>query len=72
VPLVRLQNRDSGQKLEWVRMAGDMIFIFAGAVPTALGVLRSVRVPPRKDLLQNLIMRRVRFLGKRRRVTVNQ
>jgi hypothetical protein len=53
-------------------MAGDMIFIFAGAVPTALGVLRSVRVPPRKDLLQNLIMRRVRFLGKRRRVTVNQ
>jgi flagellar biogenesis protein FliO len=69
---MRLQNRDSGQKLEWVRMAGDMIFIFAGAVPIALGVLRSVRVPPRKDLLQNLIMRRVRFLGKRRRVTVNQ
>ena len=37
-------------KLEWVRMAGDMIFILAGAVPIALGVLRSVwkrdLVPP--------------------------
>ena len=30
-------------KLEWVRMAGDAIFILAGAVPIALGVLRSVR-----------------------------
>jgi nitric oxide reductase subunit B len=37
-------------KLEWARMAGDMIFIFAGAVPIALGVLRSLwkrdLVPP--------------------------
>jgi nitric oxide reductase subunit B len=37
-------------KLEWVRMAGDMIFILAGAVPIALGVLRSLwkrdAVPP--------------------------
>ena len=30
-------------KLEWVRMAGDMVFILAGAVPIALGVLRGVR-----------------------------
>jgi nitric oxide reductase subunit B len=29
-------------KLEWVRMAGDMIFILFGTVPLALGVLRSV------------------------------
>ena len=29
-------------KLERVRVAGDTIFIFAGAVPIALGVLRSV------------------------------
>jgi nitric oxide reductase large subunit len=29
-------------KLEWVRMAGDMIFILVGAVPIALGALRSV------------------------------
>jgi nitric oxide reductase subunit B len=29
-------------ELEWVRMAGDMIFILVGAVPIALGVLRSV------------------------------
>ena len=29
-------------KLEWVRMAGDMIFILVGAVPLALGVLRSL------------------------------
>jgi nitric oxide reductase subunit B len=35
-------------KLEWVRMAGDMIFILAGAVPIALGVLHSVR---KRDLL---------------------
>jgi nitric oxide reductase large subunit len=28
-------------ELEWVRMAGDMIFILVGAVPVALGVLRS-------------------------------
>ena len=37
-------------KLEWVRMAGDMIFILVGAVPLALGVLRSLwkrdLVPP--------------------------
>jgi nitric oxide reductase large subunit len=36
-------------KLEWVRMAGDMIFIFVGAVPITLGVLRSAwkrDVPP--------------------------
>jgi nitric oxide reductase subunit B len=35
-------------KLEWVRMAGDMIFILAGAVPIALGALRSVW---KRDLL---------------------
>jgi nitric oxide reductase subunit B len=29
-------------KLVWVRMAGDMIFILVGAVPIALGVLRSM------------------------------
>ncbi|MGO9275674.1 MAG: hypothetical protein ACLQOO_36455 [Terriglobia bacterium] len=29
-------------KLEWVRMAGDLTFILVGAVPIALGVLRSV------------------------------
>jgi nitric oxide reductase subunit B len=29
-------------KLEWLRMAGDATFILAGAVPIALGVLRSV------------------------------
>jgi nitric oxide reductase subunit B len=29
-------------RLEWVRMAGDMIFILVGAVPIALGVLRSM------------------------------
>ncbi len=29
-------------KLEWVRMAGDMIFILAGALPIALAVLRSM------------------------------
>jgi nitric oxide reductase large subunit len=37
-------------KLEWLRMVGDITFILAGAVPIALGVLRSVRkrdlVPP--------------------------
>jgi nitric oxide reductase subunit B len=37
-------------KLEWVRMVGDTIFILVGAVPIALGVLRSMRkrdvVPP--------------------------
>ena len=29
-------------KLEWVRLAGDAVFILAGAVPIALGALRSV------------------------------
>jgi nitric oxide reductase subunit B len=29
-------------KLEWLRMVGDMIFLFAGALPIALGALRSV------------------------------
>ena len=29
-------------KLEWVRMVGDMTFILLGAVPIALGVLRSM------------------------------
>jgi len=29
-------------KLEWARMAGDMTFILVGALPIALGVLRSV------------------------------
>jgi nitric oxide reductase subunit B len=37
-------------KLEWVRMAGDTIFILAGAVSPALGAVRSVwkrdGVPP--------------------------
>ncbi|MGD0014805.1 MAG: cbb3-type cytochrome c oxidase subunit I [Bryobacteraceae bacterium] len=35
-------------KLEWVRMVGDTIFILAGAVPIALGALRSVW---KRDLL---------------------
>jgi nitric oxide reductase subunit B len=29
-------------KLEWLRMVGDMVFLFAGALPIALGALRSV------------------------------
>jgi nitric oxide reductase subunit B len=29
-------------KLEWLRMIGDMIFLFAGALPIALGALRSI------------------------------
>jgi nitric oxide reductase subunit B len=29
-------------KLEWARMVGDMTFILVGAIPIALGVLRSV------------------------------
>jgi nitric oxide reductase subunit B len=29
-------------KLEWLRMVGDMVFLLAGALPIALGVLRSV------------------------------
>jgi nitric oxide reductase subunit B len=29
-------------KLEWVRMVGDMIFLFVGALPITLGALRSV------------------------------
>jgi nitric oxide reductase subunit B len=29
-------------KLEWLRMMGDMIFLFAGALPITLGALRSV------------------------------
>jgi nitric oxide reductase subunit B len=35
-------------KLEWLRMVGDMTFILVGAVPIALGVLRSVR---KRDLV---------------------
>jgi hypothetical protein len=44
-------------KLEWVRMAGDMIFILPSAVPLALPVLRSLwkrdLVPPAQGI-QNL------------------
>ncbi len=29
-------------KLEWLRMAGDMVFLLAGALPITLGALRSV------------------------------
>jgi nitric oxide reductase subunit B len=29
-------------KLEWLRMVGDMVFLFAGALPITLGALRSV------------------------------
>jgi hypothetical protein len=29
-------------KLEWVRIAGNMISILAGAAPVALGVLRNM------------------------------
>jgi nitric oxide reductase subunit B len=29
-------------KLEWLRMAGDLVFLFAGALPITLGALRSV------------------------------
>jgi nitric oxide reductase subunit B len=29
-------------KLEWLRMVGDTVFLLAGALPIALGVLRSV------------------------------
>ncbi len=29
-------------KLEWVRMVGDMVFLVAGALPIAIGALRSV------------------------------
>jgi nitric oxide reductase subunit B len=29
-------------KLEWLRMVGDMVFVFAGALPITLGALRSV------------------------------
>jgi len=29
-------------RLEWLRMVGDMVFLLAGALPIALGVLRSV------------------------------
>jgi nitric oxide reductase subunit B len=29
-------------KLEWLRMAADLIFLFAGALPIALGTLRSI------------------------------
>jgi nitric oxide reductase subunit B len=29
-------------KLEWLRMVGDMVFLFAGALPITFGVLRSV------------------------------
>jgi nitric oxide reductase subunit B len=29
-------------KLEWLRMVGDVVFLFAGALPITLGVLRSM------------------------------
>jgi nitric oxide reductase subunit B len=29
-------------KLEWLRMVGDVVFLFAGALPITLGALRSV------------------------------
>ena len=29
-------------KLEWLRMVGDMVFLFAGALPIALGALRGI------------------------------
>ena len=29
-------------KLEWLRMVGDLVFLFAGALPITLGALRSV------------------------------
>jgi hypothetical protein len=29
-------------KLEWLRMVGDMVFLLAGALPIAIGALRSV------------------------------
>jgi nitric oxide reductase subunit B len=29
-------------KLEWLRMVGDMVFLFAGALPITLGALRSI------------------------------
>ena len=38
-------------KLEWLRMVGDMVFLFAGALPITLGALRSVwkrDLPPRR------------------------
>ena len=35
-------ERNTHHKLEWVRIAGDTVFLLAGALPIALGVLRSV------------------------------
>ena len=29
-------------KLEWLRMVGDVVFLFAGALPITLGALHSV------------------------------
>ena len=29
-------------KLEWLRVVGDVVFLFAGALPITLGALRSV------------------------------
>ena len=41
-PKPRRGERTCHIKLEWVRMVGDMTFIFVGALPIALGVLRSM------------------------------
>jgi nitric oxide reductase subunit B len=32
----------ASHKLEWLRMVGDLVFLFAGALPITLGALRSV------------------------------
>jgi nitric oxide reductase large subunit len=29
-------------KLEWLRMVGDLVFLFAGALPITLGALHSL------------------------------
>jgi len=44
----RLEYSMSGMfhRLEWIRVAGDAVFIALGAVPIALGVLRSLLVRP--------------------------
>ena len=37
-----LMGGSTFHKLEWLRMVGDMVFLLAGALPSALGALRSV------------------------------
>ena len=39
-------------KLEWLRMVGDMVFLFAGALPITLGALRSIW---KRDLLSHAV-----------------